>query len=277
MSTTNTPALPNDDEYFIKEFGWTKSQFDVIRRMYLNEISNDEIKVFCYVCKQTGLNPMLKQIYAIPRKGKMTIQTAIDGYRLVAERTGRYSPGRDSTFTYDKDGNIVSATAYIKKMTPDGTWHEVSATAFTREYNPGVGPFWQKMPHTMISKCAEALALRKAFPAELSGVYTKEEMDQADRQEQLPIAESEDVTPSFQETIPITQSEPPQVPKMTPEQVKILNEKKVAVEKIALDNMIQWATEQYGTNNFADMPEFAFAIFDRGMDRNIESKNKAVE
>ena len=141
------------------------------------------------VCKKTGLNPFAKQIHAVMRKTKdghntMTIQTSVDGFRLIADRTGCYAPGREATYEYNDKGDLVSATAYVKKMTKDGTWHEVSANAAWDEYavyyNEKPSTFWAKMPRVMLSKCAESLALRKAFPAEMSGIYTREEMQQAD-------------------------------------------------------------------------------------------------
>lgn len=159
-------------------------------------LSQDEVMIFSHVCKRTGLDPALKQIYAVKRKDSklnrevMTIQTGIDGYRLIAERTGRYAPGRDPTFTYDEDKKLLKATSYVMKMTNDGTWHEVAASALyseyvqtKRDYQSGretPTTFWIKMPHSQLAKCAEALALRKAFPAELSGIYTAEEMQQSD-------------------------------------------------------------------------------------------------
>jgi RecT family protein len=114
----------------------------------------------------------------------MAVQVGIDGYRLIAERTGRYAPGRETTFEY-KDGQLFSATAYVKKQTTDGTWHEFSSTAFLTEYaaytkDKSLTHMWASKPHIMLGKCAEACALRKGFPAELSGIYTKEEMEQAD-------------------------------------------------------------------------------------------------
>jgi hypothetical protein len=129
----------------------------------------------------------------------MTIQTSIDGYRLVADRTGKYAPGQEPVFVHDAHGKLLSATAYVKKLTRDGTWHVVPATAHFEEYvqvfNGKPAGLWQKMPRTMLAKCAEALAIRKCFPAELSGLYTKEEMDQADTVEIINYPETESVKP----------------------------------------------------------------------------------
>jgi phage recombination protein Bet len=141
--------------------------------------SDAELEMFLHICKHTGLDPFMRQIYSIPRGGQRTTQTSIDGFRLIAERTGRYAPGKESTFTYDEKGAMLSATSYVRKMTADGTWHDVAATAYMAEFK-GSTPFWTKMPHVMLAKVAEAVALRKAFPADLSGIYTAEEMDQAE-------------------------------------------------------------------------------------------------
>lgn len=127
---------------------------------------------------------MLKQIYAVVRKDKegksvLTTITSIDGFRLIAERTRCYAPGKKSIYTYNAEGKLVSATAFVKKMTPDGVWHEVEEEAFFAEYKPKYGEFWDKMPHVMLAKVAEARALRRAFPNDLSGIYVSEEMDQA--------------------------------------------------------------------------------------------------
>jgi len=170
---------------------FTNDQIETIKDVYCKGLSNDEFKIFLFSCERTGLDPFAKQIYAVKRQDKklgreiMTIQTGIDGYRAIADRTERYAPGKRPEFTYDKQGKVVSAIAFVRKLTKDGTWHDVEAEAFYEEYvqttydGRPMG-MWNKMVRTMLSKCAEALALRKAFPSQLSGIYTKEEMDQAD-------------------------------------------------------------------------------------------------
>lgn len=156
-----------------------QKKLELIRNTFCKDATELEYQVFIEVCKHTRLDPVIKQIYFIKRGGKPTHQTSIDGLRLIADRTKRYVPGREPTFTYDKQGALFSATSYVKKLASDGTWHEVAATAIFSEYNPNQGQ-WGKMPHVMLAKCAEALALRRAFPADMAGVYSQEEMDQAD-------------------------------------------------------------------------------------------------
>ncbi len=170
---------------------YENNKINIIKNMYFKGLDDDNLQIFLHACKRTNLDPFMRQIYPVMRndyktnKSVLTIQTGIDGYRLIAERTGKYSPGREAVFSYTPEGRILSCTAYVKKMTDDKSWHEVAATAFFDEYcqrtkDGKPTQFWLKMGHTMISKCAEALALRKAFPADLSGIYTKEEMEQAE-------------------------------------------------------------------------------------------------
>lgn len=188
-----TTINPSSDNYF------NPKQIEILKNSICKGVSNEEFEVFLMACVKTQLDPFMRQIYAVKRKAKkpdgtwgesMTIQTGIDGYRLIAERTEKYSPGPEPTYQYDSNGNLLSATSYIKKLTNDGTWHEVSASAYIDEYcqtfidkqtgHKKPSGMWATMPRTMLSKCAEAQALRKAFPAEMSGVYTKEEMEQAE-------------------------------------------------------------------------------------------------
>lgn len=169
---------------------WTSEMVQVLKNTVCKGATDDELQIFKHVCRRTGLDPFIKQIHAVKRPDRergmvMTIQTGIDGFRLIADRTGRYVPGKEPTYIHDAEGKLISATAYVKKQSGDGTWHEVAATAYWNEYvqttkDGRVNSFWTRMPHGQLAKCAEALVLRKCFPADLSGLYTHEEMGQAD-------------------------------------------------------------------------------------------------
>ena len=113
----------------------------------------------------------------------MTIQAGIDGLRSIAERTGQL----DGSVTEwcGPDGAWVDVWLYSKPpaaaktiLHRKGASHPFVGVARFADYNAGQG-LWPKMPAAMIAKCSEALALRKAFPADLSGVYSTDEMDQA--------------------------------------------------------------------------------------------------
>ncbi len=172
----------------IVEKRFSEEQIELIKRTVCKGASNDELAMFLHIAQKSGLDPFAKQIYAIKRKDfksgmeVMTIQTSIDGYRLIAERTGKYAPGKAPEYAYKTDGSLKSATVTINKRVGD-QWFEVQATAFYDEYVQRFGDkianMWQKMPHVMLAKCAESLALRRAFPNETLGILTADEMEQS--------------------------------------------------------------------------------------------------
>ena len=163
----------------IKYENITPDQVALIKSQIAVDATDDELKLFLHVANKSGLDPLARQIYFIKRGGKMTIMTAIDGFRAIADRTGQYIGSSDPVF--EDNGSIpAKATVTVNKVV-SGVVGNFTATARWDEYYPGKsqGFMWDKMPHTMLGKCAEALALRKAFPAQLSGLYTGDEMDQA--------------------------------------------------------------------------------------------------
>lgn len=182
---------------------WNQRRVEFVRQHLCGGAPDAEASAFIEICKRRGLAPEEKQVYLIKRRTKdengkfidvWTPQTGIDGYRLMADRSGKYAGSDDpiyrgeSSFITGKDDwkkEIVhpeTATVTVWKIV-DGTRCPFSATARWSEYYPGEkqGKFWHTMPYQMLGKCAESLALRKAFPADLSGIYTNEEMDQANR------------------------------------------------------------------------------------------------
>jgi phage recombination protein Bet len=161
-------------------------QIDLIKRTVANGATDNELKLFLYQCERTGLDPLAKQIYSIKRAGKMVTQIGIDGARLVAQRTGRYA-GQDGPYWCGDDG--VWKDVWLSEKHPQAAKVNVflmdvdrgtPGVAHWKEYAPANSDMWRKMPALMLAKCAEMLALRKAFPQELSGLYTAEEMSQAD-------------------------------------------------------------------------------------------------
>lgn len=155
---------------------------DLIKRTVAPNATDDELALFLYQAQRTGLDPLARQIvfnkFNTNDGPKMSIITSIDGYRLMADRTGKYAGNDDPIFEGEPIPTKASVTVY---KLAGGLRCPFTATARWSEYYPGdkKGFMWRKMPYLMLGKCAEALALRKAFPAELSGIYTDTEMEQA--------------------------------------------------------------------------------------------------
>jgi phage recombination protein Bet len=163
---------------------WTPEQVELIKKTVANGASNDELALFLQVAKRSGLDPFTRQIHFVKRGDRATIQTGIDGYRAIAERTGTLAGIEDALYDSEDAPVPKKATVTVYKLVA-GTRVGFTASARWNEYAPIYGgklsPMWQKMPYLMLAKCAEALALRKAFPNDLSGLYTNEEMQQAER------------------------------------------------------------------------------------------------
>lgn len=180
---------------------YSRAQLDLIKATVAQGASDLEFALFVEVCKRSRLDPFTKQIYAIMRNAReedekgnwqtvkrMTIQTGIDGYQKLAADTHELG-GIDDVIYDTEDGDHPTWARVTVYRLVQGQRMPFTATARWREYcqrdaksNPT--GMWRsnKMPWRMLGKCAIALALRMAFPAELSGIYTAEEMQQADNE-----------------------------------------------------------------------------------------------
>ena len=136
----------------------------------------NELALFIGMCKRTRLDPFSRQIYFIKANGRVMTQISIDGFRVIAERSGQYA-GQDAPIFVEKNGKLESCSVSVYRWHGSERFQAAVGVAYMAEYARGGN--WNQMPHTMLSKVAECIALRKAFPNDLSGLYAPEEMEQA--------------------------------------------------------------------------------------------------
>lgn len=195
---------------------WGDKQLALIRKTVAKDCTPTEFDWFIEICRGYGLDPLRRQIYAFvfhadkPDKRQLIPVVSIGGLRAMAERTGNYrpddKPARFEMCAPDADTNpqgLLRAEVTVYKRA-HGEWFPVVAEAYWSEFAPLKERWvdnkpsgklyldpkkdgWHRMPRLMLAKCAEALALRKAWPDDFAGIYEESEIDRA---------HSIDVTPS---------------------------------------------------------------------------------
>lgn len=212
----------------------SRAQINLIKRTVAQGASDDELRLFIQVCKGANLNPFLRQAHFVPfwdskaGEERRAIVIGIDGFRAIAESSGQYAGNDDPLYEGEEDVSVdvwegkgkdrkVTGTQKIvvpKKATVTvhkivgGARNPFTASARWSEYYPGgkKGGQWHSRPYLMLGKCAEALALRKAFPKLLSGMYEDAEFHQASAE----AADQQRVASGFQKLMAAVETATPE-------------------------------------------------------------------
>lgn len=173
-----------------------ESQLQLLKQTIAKDCTDEELDFFLAVARSKGLDPLTGQISPVKRYDSsvgaetMTIQTGIDGFRVIAESTGKYEGQTEGEWcganglwvnVWLADEPPAAARVGVYRKDFKAPLYRVARYSSYVQRTKGGQPnyFWKKMPDIMLLKCAEAAALRAAFPKSLSGLYTPDEMGQA--------------------------------------------------------------------------------------------------
>lgn len=183
--------------------------FNVLKKTLYPGSSDDEVFMILEYCKAKKYDPILKPVHLVQmsvktdkkdKEGKFiyekknVIMPGIGSYRIDASRSGQYAGmsepefGEDVTEEFGKDKKKITYPKWckiiVKKLLSDGTIAEFVAKEFWKEnyatksnFDNSPNAMWEKRAYGQLAKCAEAQALRKAFPDVVGNEYTKEEME----------------------------------------------------------------------------------------------------
>jgi phage recombination protein Bet len=180
----------------------------LIRRTVASDTIDDEFALFIHWARSLRLDPLRRQVHAFvfhkqdPKKRRLSLVTSIEGFRAIAARTGNYRPDENEpSFLVDdalkadtNPAGLVSCSIRVWQYA-HGQWFPITGVARWDEFAPVKTVWvdnqptdrkvldktgrWGDMPFLMLAKCAEAQAIRKGWPEDLSNTFVGEEIEQA--------------------------------------------------------------------------------------------------
>ena len=186
---------------------WNPRDLKLIKNTVAKGTTDDEFREFIEVCRLTRLNPFKREIYCLifnagkPDKRQVVFVVSIGGYRTIAQRNGDYLGIKASDApvverseeAIDPDQNplgFVEATVKVwRRLGPNeywdnwgvARWDELAPMYWDKSNGKRVlkDGFWKTMPELMLIKCAEAQAIRRAWPSDFNGLHVEDEFDRA--------------------------------------------------------------------------------------------------
>lgn len=171
---------------------FSEEQRRLIRDSFASGASDAEFEVLIEIARARRLDPLLRQIHFVSRwdgekaRSVWAAQVSIDGLRAIAERTGLYAGQDEPEFVHNPDNTLKLCKVRVwrrdwpRPSVGVAYWAEYVQTVRDRQTGKArPTAMWGRMPHVMLAKCAESVALRRAFPEDMSGLYTGEEMGNA--------------------------------------------------------------------------------------------------
>lgn len=198
----------------------------VLRRTRYSHLTESQYKLLIATAIERKLSPWLDHLWVTsipgPVRNELVVVAKLQALRDIAETSGEYDTqygpawcGDDGKWKKFWPKNIPPSAARVgvlrkgrsKPLWCTAYWEESAVVEVDRTGHPMsengkpvLTRAWERMPRFMLAKVAEAMALRRAFPQELSGLYIAEELPRTSRQRTIEIPAGPEVNASTPET-----------------------------------------------------------------------------
>lgn len=278
----------------------TNEHKELAKKTIAKDLNEAEFSLYLYECNRQGIHPLDRLLIPIKRNDtdagekRLTFVTTVDLFRSRAADSGDYAGNEDPTFEYLENAPEprlpIAATAIVWKMV-QGQKCPFTATARWKEYYPGdkQGFMWRSKPHVMLGKCAEALALRKAFPKQLAGLFIPEEMERPDDYEErepikATVKKASNQEPKQEKRTVDAAPEFDQRPQTASAQTKLISDDQrkrlFAIQGnvgMSDDTLKKWLVEKFGVTSRSLIPATIYEKVIDYIDRDFQFHPRSAE